>query len=141
MPDSVQGSARFTDLTPRFVFSSTVVASPTDATETIIGSVTLPSGLVINAGVVLGGWAAYTFGGTPTSCRLRIRRTNVAGTVVADTGAVSAGHTTANALAADDVNGVDTSPGDGQIYKLTLTVAGASSGSTVSGVLLFAVAV
>ena len=141
MPDQVQQSARFTDLSPRFVFSSTVVASPSGASETIIASVTIPSGLVVNQGVILNGWAAYTIGATPTSCQLRIRQTSVAGTVKADTGAMTGGHNTAAFLVADDVNGFDTAPADAQIYKLTLTVAGGSSASTVSAVYLAATVV
>ena len=141
MPDPVVSSLRFADLTSRFVFSTTVVASPSGASEAIIGSVQLPSGLTVNSGVIIGGWAAYTLGSTPTSCQLRVRQTNISGTVVADTGAMTAGHTTAASLAADDVNGVDTAPADAQIYKLTLTVAGAGSASTVSKLLLFAIAV
>ena len=141
MPDQVQSSLRFADLSPRIVFSTTVVASPAGAAETIIGSIQLSSGLTLNQGVLIGGWAAYTLGSTPTSCQLRVRQTSVAGTVVADTGAMTAGHTTAASLAADDVNGVDTAAADAQIYKLTLTVAGAGSASTVSKILLFAIAV
>lgn len=141
MPDQVQQSARFTDLSPRFVFSSTVVASPAGASETIIASVAIPSGIVVNAGVILNGWAAYTLGSTPTSCQLQIRQTNVSGTVKANTGAMTGGHNTAGFLVADDVNGFDTAPGDGQVYKLTLTVAGAGSASTVSAVYLAATVV
>lgn len=141
MPDQVQSSLRFADLSSRFVFSTAVVASPAGASETIIGSVQLPSGLTVNSGVIVGGWAAYTLGSTPTSCQLQIRQTNVSGTVKANTGAMTGGHNTAGFLVADDVNGVDTSPGDAQIYKLTLTVAGAGSASTVSSVLVFAIAI
>lgn len=136
MPDQIQQSVRFTDLSPRMVFSTTVVASPAGASETIIASVTIPSALLVATGVVLNGWAAYTIGATPTSAQLRIRQTSVAGTIKADTGAMTGGHNTAGFLVADDVNGVDTAPADAQIYKLTLTVAGGSSASTVSAVFL-----
>lgn len=139
MPDPTQASARFADLSSRFVFSTAVVASPSGASETIIGSVTIPSGITINTGVWVQGWAAYTLGSTPSSCQLRIRQTSVAGTVVADTGAMTGGHNTAGFLVADDVNGLDTAAADAQIYKLTLTVAGAGSASTVSKLIVAAV--
>lgn len=141
MPDPTQSSARFADLSPRVVVSTSVVASPAGASETIIASVTIPSGLVVNQSVILNGWAAYTLGSTPTSCQLRIRQTSVGGTVKADTGAMTGGHNTAGFLVADDVNGVDAAPADGQIYKLTLTVAGAGSASTVSACFLVALIV
>lgn len=141
MPDPTQQSARFLDLSPRMVTSAAVVASPAGASETIIASITLPSGLNVNSTVILNGWAAYTLGSTPTSCQLRIRQTSVAGTVKADTGAMTGGHNTAGFLVADDVNGLDAAPADAQIYKLTLTVAGAGSASTVSAVFLQATVV
>lgn len=141
MPDPVVSSLRFADLTSRFVFSTSVVGSPAGSSETIIASVQLPSGLTVNSGVLIGGWAAYTLGTSATACELRVRQTNVSGTVVADTGAMTGGHNSAGLLVADDVNGVDTSPGDAQIYKLTLTVTGGAAASTVSKVLLFAIAV
>lgn len=141
MPDSVQQSVRFTDLSSRFVFSTTVVASPTAAAETIIASIQLPSGLVVGTGVLLNGWAAYTVGTAGVSVQLRIRQTSVSGTVVADTGAMTGSQHGAAILSADDINGVDASPGDAQIYKLTMQVASATAGSTVSKVVLAAIAI
>ena len=141
MPDGINVTARTIDLSGRLVASVTVVGSPSAAAETIIGSVTIPSSLAVVSGVILNGWAAYTLGTSAASARLRIRQTNVSGTVVADTGAMTGGHNTAGQLVADDVNGFDTSPADAQVYKLTLTVASAAAASTVSAVYLVATVV
>lgn len=128
------------DLTARMQLTTTVAASPAGASETIIATLTLnpgPAACSIQSGIMLNGWAAYTLGSTPTSCQLRIRQTNVAGTVVADTGAMTGGHNTAGFLVADDVNGFDSGAG-AAVYVLTLTVAGAGSASAVSKLYLLA---
>lgn len=136
MPDPTQQSARFLDLSSRVVTTTTVVASPSAAAETIIASVTLPSGLTLAQGVQIQGWAAYTVGTAGVSIEFRVRRTNVSGTVIADTGAMTGSQHGAGILSSDDINGFDTSPGDGQVYKLTMQVASATAASTVSAVFL-----
>ena len=141
MTDPQLQGARFVDLSARFVASSTVVASPSAAAETIIASVSLPSGLTINSGVFVMGWAAYTVGTSGTTVQFRIRQTNVSGTVVGNTGAMSGSQHGAGILSADDVNGFDTAAADAQIYKLTMQVANGAAASTVSAVFLAAIAV
>ena len=141
MPDPTQQSARFLDLSSRIVASTTVVASPSAAAETIIGSVALPSGLTISSGVVVFGWAAYTVGTSGTAVQLKIRQTNVSGTTIAATGALTGSQHGAGILSSDDVGGFDASPGDAQIYKLTMQVTAGAATSTVSAIQLVAIAV
>jgi len=139
MPEPIRQSALFLDHTPRIAVTTTVVASPTAATETIIASLTVPNfgDVSVVSGIDLSAWAAFTVGGSGTAVRLRIRQTNVAGTVVADTGALTGG-VAAAALLAQDVAGFDSGAGVG-VYVLTLTVTAAASGSTVSAVKLRAI--
>lgn len=127
------------DLTPRIQRSSTVVASPADATETIIASLTLGNDPPFGLGVLVFGFAAYTVGTAGVSGNLRIRRTNVSGTVVKATGALTVA---ATQLFAPSIIAVDTGPTfPGQVYVLTLTVGSATAASTVSAVELAAIVV
>lgn len=139
-PQPFEFAANLFDLSPRFVASTVVVASPAAAAETIVASVTVPGGLSYASGVIVCGWAAFTVGTSGTAVQLRLRQTTVAGTVVANSGALTGGVAAAGLLA-QDVQGFDTAPGDGQIYKMTLQVTAGSAASTVSAVLLFAIAV
>jgi hypothetical protein len=134
-------SANALDLSPRIVGSTTVVASPTDNTETIIASVTVPGGLSYATGVFVVAWAAFTVGTSGTAVNLRVRQTDVAGAVKAATGAVNEGVTAATQLGVRVAWGLDAAPADGQIYKATLTVTGGAAASTVSAVFLGAIAV
>lgn len=138
MPDPIEFNARFLDLSDRVVRSTAVVASPATTAETIIASVTIPQGLTITTGVLLHGWAAWTVGTAGVSGQMQLRQTTVSGTVVANSGAVD---DTAAKKVARSILGFDAAPADGQIYKLTLTVASASAGSTVSAVALVAVVI
>jgi hypothetical protein len=136
MPRPINEAADALDLSPRFFRSAVVVASPAAAAETIIAQSAAIGDVAVMQGVRLGGWAAFTVGTTGTAARLRLRQTNVAGTVIADTGAVTGGIAAAN-LVTLDVEGFDaaaTPPG--QVYVLTLQVTGGSAVSTVSGVLI-----
>lgn len=134
MPVPITIAAASMDLSGRFKMTTTVAASPTDATETVIATLTLNTDETIEEGVHLEGWAAYTVGTNGTSGRLRIRRTNVNGTTVADTGACTR---TAAQLVEQSIRGLDTGAAvTGQVYVLTLTVGAASAGSTVSAVAL-----
>jgi hypothetical protein len=127
------------DLSSRFQQTTTVVASPAGATETIIASLTISSNLTINSGIRLRGWAAFTVGTNGTTYELKIRRTNTSGATQADTGAIG---TSATSLVANSVVGNDTGATlPGQVYVLTLTVANGSAASTVSAVSLEAVVV
>src|SRR4051812_4546509 len=136
MPAPIDYSAALIDLSPRFQGSSTVVASPAAAAETIIGSVTIADfgNLTVVSGIRLHGFAAFTVGTNGVSANLRIRETNVAGAVVQAAGAGVAGG--ANPLAMKGL-GFDATPGV-PVYVLTLTVGSGSAPSTVSAVHLSA---
>lgn len=128
------------DLTQRFPSSTAVVASPGAAAETIICQLpALNNGLTIVKGVQLAGWAAYTVGTSGTAVTLRVRQTNVSGTVIVSSGALTGSQHGAGILSADDVNGFDASPAAGQVYVLTMQVTGGAATSTVSAVYLSAV--
>lgn len=139
MPQPIRYSAQSIDLSPRFQQTTTVAASPTDSTETIIATLTLSgfNDLAVVSGIQLIGWAALTVGTNGVSANLRIRQTNASGTVVAATGATTV---TAANLVAREVQGNDATPGVA-VYVLTLAVGSASAGSTVSACSLRAIIV
>lgn len=129
------------DLQARVPVSTTVVASPAAATETIIAQITLTGDVAVLRSVIVRGFAAFTVGASGTAVRLRIRKDNVSGTVVGDTGALTGGISAGN-LVVENVAGVDASPSNtGQVYCLTLTVTAGAAASTVSAVELDAVVV
>lgn len=129
------------DLSPRAVSSSAIVGSPATNAETIVCQVpTISAAVQIAAGVFLSGSVAFTVGTSGTAVRVRIRQTNVAGTVVADSGAITGGVTAANLLA-QDIQGFDTAPPAIVVYVLTLQVTAGAAISTVSATNLFALAV
>jgi hypothetical protein len=136
MPAPIDYSSALVDLSQRFQGSSTVVASPAAAAETIIASLTLADfgNLTVISGVRLHGFAAFTVGTNGVSANLRIRQTDASGTIVKATGAVIA---VATNLLAMNVLGLDAAPGIGT-YVLTLTVGSGSAASTVSAVHLSA---
>src|SRR5438477_2834027 len=135
MPPATRIDAVGIDLSPRFVFTTTVVASPALAAETIIASLTVSQSLAVATGVDLSGWAAYTVGTSGSAVQLRIRQTNVAGTVKGDTGAMTGSQHGAGVLTADDVEGFDLAPVlPGQVYVLTMQVTAGAAASTVSAV-------
>lgn len=129
-------SALGIDLSQRIAGSTTVVASPTDNTETIIASVTTPGGLSYATGCFVVAFAAFTIGTSGVSGNLKIRQTSVTGTTITATGAVNAGVWAATQLTELVAWGLDTAPGDSQVYKATLTVASGAAASTVSAVFL-----
>lgn len=131
--DPIRYAGNQVDLASRFAFSTTVAASPAAAAETVICQMSAPPGFRAAEAILLDGWAAFTVGTSGTAARLRIRQTNVAGTVIADTGALTGG-VVAAALMAQDVAGVDT--GTVAVYVLTLTVTAGAAASTVSAVRL-----
>jgi hypothetical protein len=136
MPRPINEAADAIDLRPRLVVSTAVVASPAAAAETIIAQTAAIGDVGVQSGVLLSGWAAFTVGTTGTAVRLRLRQTNLAGTVVADTGPVTGGIAAAN-LVAQDVEGFDAAAvAPAQVYVLTLQVTGGSAVSTVSAVKL-----
>lgn len=135
-------TARGLDLTPRFVRSSTVVASPVDNTETIIASLTLSDISSPAAGVEVIAFAAFTIGTSGTAGNLKVRRTDASGTTVVASGLVTAGVWAATQLAELYVAGFDTGPTlPGQVYVATLTITAGAAASTVSAVYLRALVV
>lgn len=134
-------SAGGIDLQPRVPVSTTVVASPSAATETIIAQITLTGDVAVLRSVIIRGFAAFTIGTSGANARLRIRQTNVSGTVVGDSGTLTGGIAAGNVVV-ENVVGVDASPSNtGQVYCLTLTVGSAAAASTVSAVELDALVV
>jgi hypothetical protein len=141
-PRPISSSLEGTDLSSRIPYSTTVVASPAAAAETIIAQINTraqTNDLAVVSGVILNGWAAYTVGTNGTAVQFRIRQTNVSGTIVGNSGALTGSQHGAAILSADDVSGVDTAPPAGGIYVLTMQVTAGSAASTVSAVLLYAI--
>ena len=134
MPVPLNENAAGLDLTARAAATTSVVGSPAAAAETIIASLTLNTDETILSGIMLRGFAAFTVGTSGTATTLRIRRTNVSGTVVATTGALTGGIAAGN-LVAETILGFDTGAAlTGQVYVLTLQVTSGSAASTVSAV-------
>lgn len=136
MPTPISRSANALDMSPRVVDTTTVAASPSANAETIIATLTNPGfgDLYITQRVYLQGWCAFTVGTSGTAITMKIRQTNVSGTTIASTGALTGGVSAGNLLA-QDVSGSDATPGVG-VYVLTLTVTGGAAASTVSAVQL-----
>lgn len=132
MPEPIKMDSVFVDLATRFQSTQTVVASPTDNTETIIATLTLSNfgDIAVTNGIRLHGWAAFTVGTSGTAVTLKIHETNAAGTTVVSSGALTA---TAAQLVEHSVVGKDATPGV-SVYVLTLTVTGGAAASTVSAV-------
>lgn len=118
------------DLSARFGQSTVVVASPALAAETIIASLAFGGfgDTSVQAGVDLTGWAAFVVGTSGTTVDLRLRQTNVTGSVVAATDVVNVSAGNKYALT---VVGFDPSPGVAT-YVLTMQVANGAAASTVS---------
>jgi hypothetical protein len=142
MPQPITENSARVDLSARFPVSTVVVASPAAAAETIIANVALPQfgDIQVVSGVLLQGWASYTVGTSGTAVTFRIRQTNIAGTVVVTTGALSGSQHGAAILSADDITGFDLTPGVA-VYCLTMQVTAGSAPSTVSAVALAATVV
>lgn len=137
--DATRLSAAVIDLAPRVFRTATVSASPTDATETVVASLTINADVQVNFGIELMGYITYTVGTNGTSGRVRVRRTSVAGATIRDSGALTR---TAAQLVEGPIQILDTSPTlPGQVYVVTLTVGAATAASTVSAVELVAVVV
>jgi hypothetical protein len=139
MPTPFQQSAAVLDLSPRLFKTAAVVASPAAATETIIASLTINQDIQVSTGVLLFGWAAFTAGTSAVGGQLKIRRTDVSGATVKDSGAVTV---VATKLYAPDIVAFDVfQAAPGAVYVLTLTMASGAAESTVSAVSLVALAV
>lgn len=135
MPSGIQSSARGLDLSPRIAQTTTVSASPSAATETIIATAVMPGDLSFAIGVIVIAFASITIGTSGANLRLRVRQTNVSGAVVADSGTTTGGIAATNVC---DINcqGTDTSPGQAQTYVVTAQVGSAAATSTVGQVSL-----
>jgi len=130
----IQETSAGIDFSQRVQVSTTVAGSPAAATETIIAQLTLQGDVSVQRSVILRGWAAFTVGTSGTAVQLRIRQTNVSGTVKGDSGALTGGVAAGNLLV-ESVAGVDTSPANtGQVYVLTMQVTNGAAASTVSAV-------
>lgn len=134
MPEPIKQSVIFTDLSGRFQSTQTVAASPALAAETIIATLNLAGfgDTAVTTGIWFDGWAAFTVGASGVSATLRVRQTNVSGTVVATTGALTV---TAANLVQISVQGLDATPGVGT-YVLTLQIGSGAAASTVSALSL-----
>jgi hypothetical protein len=123
-------------MSARFKTSVAIVGSPAAATETIIAQLTVADSIAVATGVLVEGYAAFVIGTSGTAVRMRVRQTNVSGTVVADSDAVTGGIAAGNKVTMS-VNGIDTAPTlPGQVYCLTLTVTAGAAASTVAFVAL-----
>lgn len=133
MPQPILRSAVNDDLSPRFGGSSTVQGSPiAAAAETVIATVAIAGfgDTSVQAGIRLHGWAAYTVGTNGTAVTLRIRKTDINGSVVVTTGAMTK---TAASLYSDSLIGADATPAVGT-YVLTAQVTNGSANTTISAV-------
>lgn len=127
------------DFSPRVVHSSTVAASPADATETVVCSVTLPAIVQVNYGVILMGFGAYTQGTNGTGATLKLRRTDTSGTTLKSTGIIPVA---AGVLGTGSVLGFDAvAPSAGQVYVLTALMTAATAASTFSAAELVAIVI
>lgn len=139
MPYGFIQSANTLDLGPRVISSNAIVGSPALAAETIVAQIVGIDGqLSVSVGVFLSAALSFTVGATGTAIRVRIRQGAAvgAGTVVADTGAITGG-VAAAALLSQDIQGFDTAASGGAAvaatsYHVSLQVTGGSSASTVS---------
>src|SRR5437588_720525 len=140
--EPITRTVRGDDFTPRFVRSTTVVASPVDNSETIIASITLPDNASPVLGVELIAFAAFTIGTSGSAGNLKIRRTDASGTTIVATGLVNVGVWAATQLTELYAAGFDTGPTlPGQVYVATLTITAGAAASTVSAVYLRALTV
>lgn len=125
----INQSAANIDFSPRIAQNTTVVASPALAAETIVGSVVVPAGITITAGVLVICTFGITIGTSGVSYRARVRNTNVTGTIVGDTGVVTAA---AGALFEVTVIGFDTAATAGTVENVTAIIASGGAQSTVT---------
>lgn len=137
-PQAIKESAAAIDLSGRVAYSTTVAASPSGSTETVVASVVVPGDIAVVQAVLLVCWLAFTVGASGVSARLRIRQTDINGTTKGDTGLTTA---VAGQLGTRTVLAVDTAGLAGMTYAATLTIGSGGAASTVSSVLLAALAV
>lgn len=134
---SIRSSAESIDLGPRFFYSEAVAGSPATNAETIVCQVTVGSDLATSVGSLIEGWLSFTAGTSGTAATVRVRSTNVSGTIIAATGALTV---VATNLYQFDIRCVDETPTlPGQVYCLTLQITGGAAASTVSAAMLSAI--
>jgi hypothetical protein len=134
----ISESAIGVDLTPRFIQSVTVAASPSAASETTVCTLTIPPNVPVVNGIIVMGFAAFTVGTSGANCNLKIRQTGTSGATIAATGATTGGISAGN-LVDMNVMGMDTAPIAGGVYVLTLTIGSGAATSTVSATQLVAI--
>lgn len=136
MPQPINSNIIFSDLSARFVGTSTITTSPAAGSETVIATLTIPSfgDISVVSGIRVQAFAAVTIGTNGVSANLRVRQTDVNGSVVQATGALTV---TAGNLYAPSLLGFDATPGI-KAYALTLTIGSGSATSTVSALHLSA---
>lgn len=139
MPVPIRYDSQGLDLTKRVQVTTAITGSPALAAETIIATLTLVgfADTAIISGVELSGWAAFTVGTSGTAATMRLRQTNVAGTVVATSGALTGGIAATN-LVAQDIEGFDSGAGVA-VYVMTLQITAGAAASTVSATKLRAI--
>jgi hypothetical protein len=139
MPAPIQQNILNHDLSARIQQYKTVDASPALAAETVIATLTLADfgNIAVTSGVFLEGWAAFTVGTSGVTATMRLRQTNVAGSVVVSSGALTV---VAGNLVTVSVNGFDAAPGIAA-YALTLTIGSGAAASTVSALQIAATVV
>jgi len=127
MPYGFTASSQKLDMLPRFYTSSTIVGSPALAAETLVAQIT-----------GIDGQLSFTVGTSGTAIRVRIRQgtTAGAGTVIADTGALTGGVAAGNLLS-QDIQNTDTNATGGAAvattsYHVSLQVTAGAATSTVS---------
>lgn len=139
MPLPIRQDSIGFDLSKRFQVYTTVDASPSAGSETVIATLTLASfsDIAVVKGIRVSGWAAFTVGTSGANANLKIRQTNVSGTTIVATGATTGGISAGN-LVELDCEGFDAGAGASS-YALTLTVGSGAAASTVSALLLQAI--
>jgi hypothetical protein len=139
MPQPIRYDSTSFDLSKRFQIYKTVDASPSGSAETVVATLTLStfSDISVVSGIKVSGWAAFTVAGSGTAVTMKIRQTNVSGSTIVTSGALTGGVAAGN-LIAQDVEGFDAGAGASS-YALTITVTAGSGASTVSAVMLSAI--
>lgn len=139
MPDPERISGAGVDLSPRVFKSTSVAASPSAASETVVCTLTIPSDVQANAGVLLLANIAFTVGTSGVSANLKLRQTGTSGTTIYATGATTVAATQLKELGAIGFDAAPVLPN--QVYVITLTVGSGAAASTVSAATLVAIVI
>jgi hypothetical protein len=139
-PVPIHLDASAIDLSTRLQRSVAITASPPDATETAVCTLTLTGDIAVVAGTALFGYVALTVGTSGTDVTVKLRRASAAGATVVSSGIINA--PAAADLLAYSIQGFDTGTVmPGQVYVLTVTVANGAAASTVSATSLIGIVV